>query len=62
MAPFFDVLWNILAEREGFEPSIRRSPYTRFPGVRLQPLGHLSKSSHKIAYRISNIKVFIKLN
>ena len=31
-----------MAEREGFEPSIRNSPYTRFPGVRLKPLGHLS--------------------
>ena len=31
-----------LAEREGFEPSIRCNPYTRFPGVLLQPLGHLS--------------------
>ncbi len=33
------VLW--LAEREGFEPSIGL-PYTRFPSVRLQPLGHFS--------------------
>ena len=32
----------LLAEREGFEPSIRFNPYTHFPGVRLQPLGHLS--------------------
>ncbi len=31
-----------LAERAGFEPAIRFNPYTRFPGVRLQPLGHLS--------------------
>ncbi len=31
-----------LAEREGFEPSVRCSPYTRFPGVHLKPLGHLS--------------------
>ena len=31
-----------MAEREGFEPSIRGYPYTHFPGVRLQPLGHLS--------------------
>jgi hypothetical protein len=31
-----------MAEREGFEPSIRCYPYTRFPSVRLQPLGHLS--------------------
>ena len=31
-----------LAEREGFEPSVRFEPYTRFPGVHLKPLGHLS--------------------
>src|SRR6185369_804948 len=30
-------------DREGFEPSIRFEPYTHFPGVRLEPLGHLSK-------------------
>ena len=29
-----------MAEREGFEPSVLS--YTRFPGVHLQPLGHLS--------------------
>ena len=33
---------NGVAERAGFEPAIRFNPYTRFPGVRLQPLGHLS--------------------
>src|SRR6185295_2834920 len=32
----------VMAEREGFEPSIRISTYTRFPSVLLQPLGHLS--------------------
>ena len=31
-----------MAEREGFEPSIEVTPYTRFPGVLLKPLGHLS--------------------
>ena len=31
-----------LAEREGFEPSVRLKPYARFPGVYLKPLGHLS--------------------
>ena len=31
-----------LAEREGFEPSVRFMPYARFPGVYLKPLGHLS--------------------
>lgn len=31
-----------MADREGFEPSIEFYPYTRFPSVRLQPLGHPS--------------------
>ena len=31
-----------MAEREGFEPSVKLAPYTRFPSVRLKPLGHLS--------------------
>ena len=31
-----------LSERVGFEPTVQLSPYTRFPSVRLQPLGHLS--------------------
>ncbi len=35
------VTW-LVAEREGFEPSIRVTPYTNFPGWRLRPLGHLS--------------------
>ena len=34
-----------LAEREGFEPSIRDKPYTPLAGERLQPLGHLSGKS-----------------
>ena len=29
--------------RKGFEPLIRFITYTRFPGVLLKPLGHLSK-------------------
>ena len=37
-----------MAEREGFEPSYRFNPITRFPSVRLQPLGHLSLN--KFAY------------
>ena len=31
----------VLAERSGFEPEVGL-PYTRFPGVRLKPLIHLS--------------------
>ena len=38
-----DLKKNIkMAESERFELSIQRSPYTRFPGVLLQPLGQLS--------------------
>ncbi len=32
----------IMAERAGFEPAKRYNPLTHFPGVLLQPLGHLS--------------------
>ncbi len=32
-----------MAERMGFEPTVQFDPYTRFPSVRLRPLGHLSK-------------------
>ncbi len=35
-----------LAEREGFEPSMGFNPHTPLAGERLQPLGHLSDSSH----------------
>ncbi len=31
-----------VAEKAGFEPAVRFEPYTRFPGVHLQPLGHFS--------------------
>lgn len=33
---------TVFAEGKGFEPSNRLSPITRFPGVRLRPLGHPS--------------------
>src|SRR3970040_314738 len=36
----------VLAERAGFEPAVRLSPYTRFPGVRLKPLIHLSGGAY----------------
>ncbi len=42
-APEFRVrLFINLAERVGFEPTVRLAAYTHSPGVRLQPLGHLS--------------------
>ena len=34
-----------LAERGGFEPPKRFKTFTRFPSVRLQPLGHLSSNT-----------------
>ena len=38
------IVWKSrkLAERAGFEPAKRFNPFTHFPGVLLQPLGHLS--------------------
>ena len=36
-------LWaHLMAEREGFEPSVGDYPYNRLAGGCLQPLGHLS--------------------
>ena len=32
----------LMAEREGFEPSMEFNPHTPLAGERLQPLGHLS--------------------
>ena len=39
---------KIMAEREGFEPSIRDKPYTPLAGERLQPLGDLSSQRRQI--------------
>ena len=38
-----------LAEREGFEPSIRFKTYTPLAGERLQPLGHLSVPAARLS-------------
>ena len=38
-----DIIKSKLAEREGFEPSVRFNPYTRLAGEHLRPLGHLSR-------------------
>ena len=46
--PYKTLLFNHLAEREGFEPSVRIATYTRFPGVRLKPLIHLSGDANSI--------------
>ena len=45
------------AEREGFEPSVPLSQYTHFPGVLLQPLGHLSS----FLISIPNISIVFKI-
>jgi hypothetical protein len=45
-----------MAEREGFEPTVVFS-YSRFPGVRLKPLSHLSaegRDSARIGGRCAN--------
>ncbi len=48
-------LYAILAEKEGFEPSMGVKAHTPLAGERLQPLGHLStyrpKSTAKIRIR-----------
>ena len=38
----------IMAESEGFEPSIGDKTYTPLAGARLQPLGQLSKKQNII--------------
>jgi hypothetical protein len=38
----------IMAEREGFEPSVEVSPHTRLAGEHLRPLGHLSGPARTI--------------
>ena len=48
---FFRMPFN-RAEREGFEPSKPLSQFTRFPSVRLQPLGHLSKTTLGKIFRV----------
>ena len=40
---FFIDAFKLVAEREGFEPSIGVKAYTPLAGERLQPLGHLSE-------------------
>ena len=42
LPPLLNRLAEQLAEREGFEPSVRFNPYTHFPGEPVRPLRHLS--------------------
>ena len=37
-----------MAEREGFEPSVRFKAHTRFPSVLFKPLRHLSEQRRKL--------------
>ena len=41
-----------MAEKEGFEPSIRFKTYTPLAGERLQPLGHFSNSPARLVQNI----------
>ncbi len=42
ISKYFNGIWKEMAERVGFEPTVRGKPYTRFPSALLKPLGHLS--------------------
>jgi hypothetical protein len=46
-----------MAERVGFEPTVRDEPYTCFPSKRLRPLGHLSKDNELYDIAIFFIKI-----
>ncbi len=48
----------ILAEKEGFEPSIRDKPDTPLAGERLQPLGHFSFSIYLLFKLLKNSRKF----
>ena len=41
-AGFWTYMDFIMAEREGFEPSVESYPHTRLAGEHHRPLGHLS--------------------
>ena len=45
---------SYLAEREGFEPSVRFKPYTHFPGEPVRPLRHLSV--RRLLYSLNAVK------
>ena len=48
-----------MAERMRFELTVRVAPYTHFPGVLLQPLGHLSVCPYYIC--IYCVVIIIKI-
>ena len=47
---------TVLAEREGFEPSIRQKPYTGFRVQRIRPLCHLSCAIDSNKYQEESFK------
>ena len=47
----------MMAEREGFEPSIEIALYTPLAGERLQPLGHFSVNKDMICITL-NLRFF----
>ena len=49
-----------VAEREGFEPSVGET-YTRFPSVRLKPLGHLSHKFSEILTKMVQKTTFFQI-
>jgi hypothetical protein len=51
LAGDLDVLENGVEERGGFEPPVLFR-YSRFPGVRLKPLSHLS--SEKVLVKVNH--------
>ena len=44
-------IYEVLAERAGFEPAMEFNPHTRLAGECLQPLGHLSLGSGRGQFR-----------
>ena len=50
----------LMAEREGFEPSKRGTPLTRFPVALLRPLGHLSASPRMVAHAGPDPRAFLR--
>ena len=57
---FLQLKWR--RERD-LNPRYRSYPYTRFPGVHLQPLGHLSRANFKTQILLYNIiSLFASIN
>ena len=50
-----------MAEKEGFEPSIRDKPDTPLAGERLRPLGHFSNYATQVYIKCYRAKTAINL-